>query len=71
VSGEATRWGVRAVDSGLVRVHINGLLFDFDPREAADLAQTIRVILGIEKPTPAGRLDGDAPSDSFWFEERP
>lgn len=44
----ATRWGVRAVDTG-VRVYINGQPFDFDPRGAADLAQTIRVILGIEK----------------------
>lgn len=46
---KATRWGVRAVDTGC-RLHINGLLFDFDPRAAADLAETIRVILGIEKP---------------------
>lgn len=44
----ATRWGVRRIDADNLRLHINGQLFDFDPRAAFDLAQTIRVILGIE-----------------------
>jgi hypothetical protein len=39
---------VRAVDTGFVRIYINGSLFDFGPREAADLAETIHVILGIK-----------------------
>lgn len=47
-----TRWGARAVDTDLVRVYINGMLFDFNSHAAAELAQTIRVILGTEEPTP-------------------
>lgn len=54
----ATRWGVRAVDAS-VRIHINGLRFDFGPQAAFDLAQTIRVILGIETPG-APETPGDA-----------
>jgi hypothetical protein len=61
-----TRWGVRAVDTGFVRVYINGQLFDFNPHAAADLAQTIRVILGIETPGDDGpkkaRNAGESPS---------
>lgn len=57
---KATRWGVRAVDAD-VRININGQPFDFDPRGAADLAQTIRVILGIEKPASVDDLCGADP----------
>lgn len=45
---DATRWGVRRIDDDHIRLFVNGLLFDFDPSGAADLAQTVRVILGIE-----------------------
>jgi hypothetical protein len=64
----ATQWGVRAVDTDFIRIYINGLLFDFDPRGAADLAQTIRVILGIEKPAPvAPETPGDPRGDRPWL----
>jgi len=59
----ATRWGVRAVDTDRVRVYIDGSLFDFDLRGAADLAQTIRVILGIEKPAPAAPESHESADD--------
>lgn len=46
----AGTWGARHTDSDQVRVHINGYWFEFDPRGAFDLAQSIRLVLGLETP---------------------
>lgn len=62
----ATQWGVRAADTDRIRVYINGQFFDFDPRGAADLAQTIRVILGVEERAErAAAEETDAVSDGY------